>query len=365
MTLIRDEDVEARLLAYAESVDVTKEPDDGFEDSSHRWRYTAHGAVSAGFRVIPLVAGTKVPAGQAWTQAATQDAATIAMWGAQQPPKWGMGLIPTVMMNGHRRVILDADTDTAYSFLRHHLGAPDVITAGRYSGSHKGGAHWYVSLRAPIVGLTSKTCGTYGIDAFGADGSEGHQAVGAGSYVTEYGAYYQPTNAVVTSRADIMYLIERRDTPLDELAPELYRWLRSVAKPPTPRATIERAEGSTENLDEWSRDTSWDSLLAADGWTRSGVDRCGCDTWQHPWCASTPRSVTAHVEGCVESRSNLPGGALRVWSSRVASILGWESASKLQYVTHIRYGGDYSEAREGEGIPSDRHSGGFDPADYM
>lgn len=358
--------IEAALLQYAATVDVTKEPEQ-WDSPYHGFHSLSWEAEFYGFRVLPLLHRTKIPSLDEWQLRATQDTAQLTAWAEQAPDKWGMGLIPTRMQNGMRRVVLDADTHDAAVFLRSFLGAPDVITAGSAQGAHKGGAHWYTCLRAPVAHLTKEVATVkYGIDIFGADGTEKAQVVGPGSYVdlkknnegkwvsVPPGYYHKTDIGMFHDRDTVRYLNARRDTPLDERAPALYQWLMSLAPDTTRRVTATVAGRSYENTDEWQRDTEWRSLLIPDGWTLcNSRTQCGCDAWQHPWNASQPISAIAHEEGCWKSKSNAAGGALHCFSTTAISRCGGSSVSKYAYVANVRYDGNFALAREYEGIPNE------------
>lgn len=364
-----DTKLEQALIDYAESLDVSQPPD-VWENAEHGFYYTAVHAAWNGFRVTPLKWGQKRPAPRNWTITATDDEPTLREWSKEARDGWGIGLIPTQTRHG-QRVVLDADTADAYVFLKALLGAPTVITAGRNSGAHKGGAHWYITLDEPIPGLSISAGKPWGIDIFGGDGSQDRQVVGAGSYVCMNtdgtpitpGYYHDVVSGSgFSTPTTFPYLYNKINAPLAHDHP-LYGWLRDVAAQQIrSNSTVIRPSGTPRQertaLDEWSRTTSWQSLLEADGWTWTGTEPCGCDQWEHPWGASIPRSAVAHVEGCAQSRSDFPGGALHLFSVNAQNACGGDaSVSKYTYVTHVRYGGDWRVAREGEGIPDESDYG--------
>lgn len=358
-------EIEQRLMDYALSVDV-KQPPEVWEDAQQGFRYMAHHATWKGFRVVPLLHGKNHP-GDDWVNRASDDPAQIEAWARIAPDKWGMGLIPALLPNGLQRVVLDADRADAFTFLCKMLGAPTVITAGRYAGEHKGGAHWYITLVDPIEGLDAVSGKKYGIDVFGGDGKQNRQVVGAGSWVwkkpdgTHLDAYYHNVDVAVPRETQEIarYLNARINTPITEGHP-LWEWLNDIASEQRAKLILASHADSDEPrrespcLNEWMRETDWYSLLVADGWTPTGKSRCGCDMWKHPWGTNSDRSSIAHEEGCPTSKSTRPGGSMRVFSTTVSDKCeGMQSLSKFAYVTYLRYDGDYKIAREVEGIPDE------------
>lgn len=364
-----DPGFEKVLWEYAESVDVTKRPESLIDvPPAESFRRTAHAAVANGFRVIPLIWGSKRPQGELWTTTASDDMERIQQWASAARFNWGMGLIPGRTVHGYR-VVLDADTSDAYVFLKNMLGAPTVLTAGRSHGAHKGGAHWYITLDKPIPDLTVAAGKTFGIDIIGGDASQRNQVVGAGSYVCKGkknapvppGYYHDVSYSSPLCTIDTFtYLYEKLNTPLPHDHP-LYKWLLGLAaqnrRQPVvrdPNRIIER-----DALNQWMRDTTWAELLSADGWRHTGTElTCGCDVWEHPWGASEERSAVAHVEGCDKSQSGYVGGALHLFSTTAQRVCNdMVSVSKYDYVAYVRHGGSHTIAREKEGIPDEEGFG--------
>jgi len=344
------------LIRHAETLDVTKAP--WGMDSYHRARFlkSAQLGIENGMCVVPLAWGTKTPLLSGWTQLATQDHNVINNWANQVCPEsgclyGGVGYVPA-HGDGWARMVLDADTDVAYRFLRSVLGAPTVITAGRYSGAHKGGAHWYITTPGVIEGLDDQSAKRFGIDIFGGDGSMNRQVVAPGTYVAATNSYYHLVET--PSPGEHLGTFVSNGHPLWDWMTNLAA--TSLAKRARPVRDENYTPREAPNLHEWMRDTEWKSLLLEDGWKPTGIDSsCGCPKWQHPWGASSDKSATAHVDGCEKSRSSAPGGSLRVWSSTVRSRYDceYEHLSKLDYLAFLRYGGDYKAARECEGIPDE------------
>ncbi|WJR35270.1 bifunctional DNA primase/polymerase [Mycobacteroides immunogenum] len=282
-----------------------------------------------GVAVLPLVPGEKAPATEDGFYSATTDPAKIAAMFAEAGPSAGIGIMPArCVLPGGMLIVLDADSDTAAAALRALFGEPTVTTGGR-------GAHWYVVVPGDGLpnGLTKTSAKHLDIDIIGA---------GGGEYVCA-----PPTH--LTGRAngyawvgDIHTCTEAGEAWLSELA-------EASLEARKRRTLTESTEAPMR--DEWMRETSWFDLLTADGWSDSGIyDACGCPVFTHPWGTDTPRSATAHEEGCGKSQSDIAGGALHVWSTTARKHLGdTVSMSKFGYVIEARHG-DASTAREIEGI---------------
>ncbi len=133
----------------------------------------------------------------------------------------------------------------------------------------------------------------------------------------------------------------------------------------------ERLEDPSIGLGEaglirWSTETSWSSLLSAQGWVDTGlVHSCGCPDWtmapvdDH----ASPRSATAHEDGCSASGfDNDEGHApLMIWSDNRPPFLvnvprdGAKIMTKLQFAAAVAR----PELRHGEPLNADDIAAGY------
>ena len=352
---------DAEMLSIAEGIDITTPP--WSADPARRFAAATTFAHAAGFKALPLAHGLKRPAEGHSVYTASDSEVQHILWRPDAAEhQWGIGFVPRgASPSGSVRMVLDADTRSGYEFLVDLLGAPTAITAGRDKGAHAGGAHWYVVVPELIPGLTKGSAIEYGIDIIGATGKEDSYVVAPGTWIAETNSYYHlvthPDRARLRDMDDpstcMGYGISITKTD------PAWFWLNDMAA--RTRAAFAkpiRAEGyvprETPNLDEWARDITWRELLTEDGWRFYRTAPCGCEEWTHPWGASVEKSATAHIEGCADSKSAFAGGSLHCWSPNAAAQCGgYESVSKLTYLAHVRYGGDFRLARETEGIPDE------------
>lgn len=110
------------------------------------------------------------------------------------------------------------------------------------------------------------------------------------------------------------------------------------------------ATDGPKDIDEWARETPWDILLEAAGWTLTGApDSCGCPTWTRPGSPAHLKSATAHETGCPVYDTSLGHGPLHVWSDAV-EINGSKTASKLTFLASAQHHGDIKAAMRSIGI---------------
>lgn len=312
-----------------------------------------------GIPVLPVLThgdSAKAPVGSLATRgvhSATTDVKTITSWFAGA--SHGLAATTGTLPDGRVFAVLDGDSAAAADMLTAMFGAPTAYTAGRMSGKHAGGAHWYVILPGAFPTLSKKAAtAQYDIDLLGVHGRVGDYAVAPPTMIDNANSYvWNPDGGI--------YIVNE--------AHPVIAWLHTVvaetARPePKPRSVTADVENA--NLNEWMRDTEWASLLADDKWDDTGrSDTCGCPIFTHPWGASGDKSATAHEEGCPKSNSEFPGGALHCWSSNAAARCGGDSVSKYMYVANVRHGGDYATARQEEGIADEVGGSALDVDDIV
>ena len=128
---------------------------------------------------------------------------------------------------------------------------------------------------------------------------------------------------------------------------------------PDPVPTFGDAATLDDRLAQWWQGTSWGEVL--DGWTEAGRDECGCPTYTRPHAPGesvTPKSFTAHEEGCSRPRTDPKHPAGHVWSDHVDDDLldmvdrFGRTLSAFAVFTALHHGGDFAEACRDVGIPS-------------
>lgn len=299
---------------------------------------------------------------------ATTDINQITQWWTQHP-RAGIGVIPGSYPGF---LIVDADNQQAREFIESILGAPTVLTPSTDGDGHGGGGHWWV------FGLDPNMVHDLHIDAAHrvkvADKSLAVELIGAGS-----GSAFTYAPPTVRNGRPLPYRMVNAPITASHV-PQFVSWLETlrVIEVREREARKRRAEerelfgdGDNENLNDWMRSTSWDSLLTRDKWTDTGIASCGCPQYVHPFGATvTSRSAIAHYEHCDRSMSSFPGGGLKVFSHTARVELGGDTMlSKFGYVTNMRYFGNFEDARKGEGIESEDgffdSGSSFDPNDFI
>lgn len=149
-----------------------------------------------------------------------------------------------------------------------------------------------------------------------------------------------PYQAVGMPRPAPAWLLQRIET--DVLLREERERLRLER-----RAERVRDNGDVDPVDAWAADTPWSELLEADGWSATGrVDTCSCPTWTAPGPHGSPKSATAHDEGCAVFDTDDGHAPLHVWTDNPPEYLAGapRTLTKLTYVAHRDHGGDESAA---------------------
>ena len=105
--------------------------------------------------------------------------------------------------------------------------------------------------------------------------------------------------------------------------------------------------GELAAIDEWAAQISWSDLLEPDGWSDTGdVDRCGCPIWTAPGSHASPKSATAHEEGCAQYDDSAGHCPLHIWTDNPPDGLsGGGTYNKLRYLALTRYGSDSKDAQ--------------------
>jgi hypothetical protein len=106
-------------------------------------------------------------------------------------------------------------------------------------------------------------------------------------------------------------------------------------------------------VDQWAAAVEWDELLAPKGWTPANTaNTCGCPNWTAPGDHASPKSATAHGEGCSLWEGDPRNFPLHIWTDNPGpDIEAWLSTngdkktlSKFQFVTIEWFGGNQGDA---------------------
>lgn len=113
-------------------------------------------------------------------------------------------------------------------------------------------------------------------------------------------------------------------------------------------------------IEQWSAQVGWDTLLTADGWAHSGTNTdCGCPNYRAPGGHASPKSATAHQDGCKIYDTSTGWAPLKIWTDHPPAGLPPEGAvTKFDYLARTRYAGDISATKVATGIPDWAPTGG-------
>ena len=93
-----------------------------------------------------------------------------------------------------------------------------------------------------------------------------------------------------------------------------------------------------QSVSAWSDSHSWDEILTTYEWRRAAGKRdskCACPVYTAPGDHDSPKSATAHEDGCTSDRVELENGSgpLQIWtSSRPPELMGQDRWTKAQFV---------------------------------
>ncbi|CAM3995721.1 hypothetical protein TSOC111612_24115 [Tsukamurella ocularis] len=233
-----------------------------------------------------------------------------------------------VRVDPERMVVLDADNAEGVALVRERWGLePTVMSPGaKVKGEwiHKGGAHFW--LRVGSTPLPRE------FPAITLDDPRGPLPEDATDEV-KHEAGLRAVDLVVRDRYVLVPPSRRaegeyvwgegglQDMPRgikNELLDKSMRRAQERERREAIRAERE-ASGEVSDLDQWSQDTDWETLLGDLRWIDTGRrDSCGCAVWTAPGGRAHPKSATAHDESCLRPDVDATyGGPLMVWTTGV------------------------------------------------
>lgn len=280
-----------------------------------------------------------------------------------------------VRLAGSGYVVADADTPEEVAALEDYLAAwyghgrvpgPTVLTPGSQARGHHGGGHWWFKLPE---GLEVDPDLIPAVTTVSVPGHSATFSLYAGN------AYVLIPPSI---RPEGQYHLVSADTPVpppleDIIATALVAGRERVE---SRQEYLDRArEGGQGDVDHqvatWSLATPWEDILSPAGWVDTGtVDSCGCPIWTAPGSHGSPKSATAHVHTCTESRVDVLNPPLHVWTDNPGPELedhirarATKTVSKLWTWALLAHGGDMGKALEAAGITLDPTGRVFGPED--
>lgn len=268
--------------------------------------------VGRGWRVVPVLPGSKRPALSRWVEAATADPDKVRRWWTEDHPDAGVGIV-----TGPRSGIwvLDVDDHDALLDLEaRHEQLPQTRTS--ITGS--GGFHLLFAWPdgADVRNDAGRRLGP-GLDVRG-----------------EGGFIVAPPTVHPNGTPYAWDLGEPEDVaPAPGWLVELVT--REEARPERPER-LELARSDRPG-DRWAAATTWAEILTADGWTHHHTDRDGESHWVRP--GKDPRDGTS-------ATTNYGGSdVLKVFTSNPPpGLTEGETYTKLGYLAATRWSGDHSAA---------------------
>jgi hypothetical protein len=266
-----------------------------------------------GWRVVPILPGTKRPALNQWQDAATTSTAQINQWWKGSQSSCGVG-IATGKQSGIWVLDID-DRDALYELEREHGELPATLTS--ITGS--GGEHQIYKWPADGRTIHNSASGfAPGIDVRG----EGGQIVAPPTIHPNGNPYEwdEQCDTIANAPEWLLNLICDKDTPQ---AP--------AGVSPTSSSTATDRPG-----DLWANQTDWAQILIPDGWQLSHTDNNGERYWVRP--GKEPR------DGISATTGNTANDNLHVFTSSVPNLRAEETYTKLGYLAAIHHNGDHGAA---------------------
>lgn len=279
-----------------------------------------------GWRVIPILPGSKRPALTRWTEQATTDTATIKEWWDGHDD-YGVG-IATGPTSGFW--VLDVDDFDSFRDLEQRY---EMLPDTRTSITGSGGFHFL--FRWPADGRDIR--------------NDAGRRLGPGLDVRGDGGQIVAPPSIHPNGNTYQW-----DAGLGDDIAEAPEWLLELVCAEPATETTERTVAAPTDRpgDRWAASTTWGELLERDGWQLHHVDRDGEHHWTRP--GKELRDGTSATTGYKGS------DVLKVFTSsmRAAGLDEEQTYTKLGYLASTRFDGDHSAAAaalaaQGWSSPSD------------
>lgn len=264
---------------------------------------------SRGWRVVPILAGTKRPTLTRWTEQASTDHDTIKAWWTDTDH--GVGIV-TGADSGLWVLDVD-DLDALVDLEARYEPLPPTLTSITGSGGY------HLVFRWPGVEIRN----------------DAGRRLGPGLDVRGEGGQIVAPPSVHPNGQPYVWDLGQPEEPAE--APE---WLLDlVTAGPAAEAVDREAVARTDRPgDRWSAATTWADLLGSDGWQLHHVDRSGEHHWTRP--GKELRDGTSATTGYEGS------DVLKVFTSSLAhwGLAEGDTYTRLGYLAATRFDGDHSAA---------------------
>jgi len=286
---------------------------------------------SLGYRIIPIRPREKRPPIAAWQDAATTNTGTIQAWYTGKYTDYGIGIVTGTLDNGTRFIAIDLDEhdpDNSGSItLRRHEDTYERLPVTITARTGSGGTHLLYRLK----------------ETHGDIGNGAGRLLGAGVDIRAVNAQIVVAPTVHPNGNEYTWLDDHAPGEIEmaELPDWLYHLLSKpqerekvvsleVQNPPTTGDTTDTRAGTRFN-----RETTWDTLLNADGWTPHHRDPDGTMYWTRPH---------KHVRDGLSASVNHNGNDLLTVFTTSITNLPPGTYDRFGYWTCTRYQGDFTAA---------------------
>ncbi len=308
------------------------------ETETHTLDWALHYA-SLGYRIIPIKPNEKRPPMGAWQDIATTNTGTIQAWYSGKYTEHGIGIVTGALDNGTRYIAIDVDehdpnnsgATTLKKLEQQHQPLPATITARTGSG----GTHLLYRLadhHLDIGNGAGRMLGT-GIDIR----ANNAQIVVAPTIHPNGNAYtwkddHAPGEIEMALLPDwiatLLTLEPTRDKPT-----------------PTTTNTVDTANDTRAGT-RFNRDTNWENLLTADGWTPHHRASDGTYHWTRPH---------KDVRDGISATTNHNGNDLLTVFTTSITNLPPGTYDRFGYWTCTRHQGDFTAAARALNIQQDQN----------
>jgi len=308
------------------------------EREPHTLDWALHYA-SLGYRIIPIKPNEKRPPMGAWQDVATTNTGTIQAWYTGKYAEHGIGIVTGTLDNGNRYIAIDIDEHdpknsgaaTLRQLEQRHQTLPATVTARTGSG----GTHLLYRLadhHQDIGNGSGRLLGT-GIDIR----ANNAQIVVAPTIHPNGNAYTWKDNhapgeiemALLPDWIATLLTVEQtRDTPTTTLT-----------------ATVDTANDTRAGT-RFNRDTDWETLLTADGWTPHHRASDGTYHWTRP---------LKNTRDGISATTNHNGNDLLTVFTTSVTNLPPGTYDRFGYWTCTRHQGDFTAAARTLNIQQDQN----------
>lgn len=275
-----------------------------------------------GYRVIPIKPNEKRPPMGAWQDAATTNSGQITAWWEGRYADHGIGIVCGATADGQRFIVLDIDehdpNNSGSATLKRHEQIHGILPPTVEARTGSGGRHLIYRLA----------------DHHPEPRNGAGRLLGPGIDIraTNSQIVVAPTRHPNGNRYEWVngHGIGERDA---ETAPD---WLLTLLTADQPTPHINKGNEDDQRAGtRFNRETTWDSLLSADGWTPHHRDQTGTYYWTRP--GKDPRAGTS------ASVNHAGLDLLTVFTTSIANLPAG-TYDRFGYWTQTRHRGDFTAA---------------------